>query len=180
METKRRRATNRSSLEFIESLQSVNDALSKQNAVLKDQMKGLKQQNYRLRDELMAYRFKEVQSGRTRSMSVISMNLTPIKREITSGLHSHNKCIADWQAQYEPFKVNMNQLYHKDNHQKLDYQELLEEYKRFKLHQMTQSKLIGMNIDKSVKELHDYLEHLKVCRMLPRLFVIVNTKNRKK
>ena len=155
----------RASLNFIETLENINGALLKQNDILKQQVKKLKQDNYQLRDELMIYKFKEVQVGRTRSISVMSMDLTPIKRDVVHGLHFHNKQIEVWQNcdQTDAFVINTNKLHRK---KELNADGLLSEYKRYRLHKLRESMSIGMKSDQSLAELHHHLEHLKVCFIL--------------
>ena len=158
----RRQAFERASLEFIESLENVNRALLKQNNILKEKVKKLKQDNYQLRDELMIYKFREVQVGRARSISVMSMDLTPIKRDVMDGLHFHNQRLELCQncSDSEPFVVDRKKLYQK---KQINADGLLSEYKRFRLHKLKESMSIHRQSEESLAELHDHLEHLKVC-----------------
>lgn len=157
-------------MNFIETLENINSALLKQNDLLKQEIKKLKHSNYQLRDELMVYKFKEVQVGRARSISVMSMDLTPIKRDVIDGLHFHNKQMEIWQNCNEAdlFVVDRKKLHRK---KKLNADGLLSEYKRYKLHKLKESMSIGTKCGQSLAELHDHLEHLKVW-----LFIMAHAK----
>ena len=160
-------AVKKGSLEFIESLENVNTVLLRQNDSLKEQVKKLKQENCVLRDELMSYKFNQVAIGRARSISIMSIDLKPIKRDVIDGLHFHTKYIENWKFGYEPFKVDMKRLYMKKS---VDFEHLFREYKRFKLYKLKQSTI--KHADQSLAQLHQHLEHLKVYFLVFNKFIV--------
>eukprot|EP01083_Nonionella_stella_P026403 72653_1 len=153
-------AVKRASLEFIASLEDTNTALFNQNALLKREVRHLKQQNYQLRDELMVYKFREVQTGRARSITAISMEVSPVKCDVIHGLHCHRKYIDKWHATHESFIIHKEALYQNDKH-KVNHQHLFDESKRFELRLLKQSATIGAHVNTAMEELHSHLLHLK-------------------
>ena len=155
-------AVKRASLEFIESLESVNRGLLRQNVLLKAEVRKLKKKNYQLRDELMCYKFQQIHIGRTRSVSMLSMDLLPIKRDVLHGLHANHQCIQKWKEQ-KKYEVDQSKLW-KNN--QMDYDQLFCEYQKFKLYESNQSISNMKQIDSTLSELYEYLQYLKVQYLL--------------